>query len=249
MAQNASRRSLLASLVALPAVSVGTAPTLAADADAELFAALARYHEADRASGLTDETLDAAYLRYRDEFGGTPPFPDALWVRETDRELTLFSSQVDHSSGRAYFGETTIEHLRRSPRARWAEEPHPTLPPPNVRGVLVPWPKAQARAEEIIAAWDTYRSEARRRREASGLAAAELANDLALAAYQEAQRALYLTPARTMPGMLAKAAVVMGPYDEAETDFVEEMDDSQATFNFKLSMSLARDVHKLAREG
>ncbi|MBM0206897.1 hypothetical protein JNW90_30760 [Micromonospora sp. STR1s_5] len=115
-----------------------------------------------------------------------------------------------------------------------------------VRHTREPWPEAQARADEIVTAWDAWNAEVRRRRHASGRTAADEAHDQAMRAYQDARTALMLTPARTISGVMAKAAVVMSMYEDSEEDFEDEMRDENTTFNFQLSLSLARDLHALA---
>ena len=258
-----SRRSLLASFAALPAVAAGAAPTFSSDSDAELSAAIARYHEADGASIRLEEAAQAAYERYLDEFGGKPDFPDAVWVREDDRTLGIYSSTRCPLSDRYFYSETAIGYHRRNPCRRGVTQKRPATIDDGFTAAevasgdhsigkteIVPWPEAQVRADEIVAAWDAFQAEEQRRRDDSGSTAAEERHDAAMEAYRAARDTMVLTPARTMQGVLAKAAVVMGIYADPEGmgDFEDALTRENETFDLRLSLSLARDLHKLAGE-
>ncbi|MBM0206889.1 hypothetical protein JNW90_30720 [Micromonospora sp. STR1s_5] len=263
MAQT-SRRSLLSSLAALPAVAAGAAPSLALGNDVALYAAIQRYREAVAVTERTENAAQAAYERYWDEFGGTPDLPEALYRTEHDvKEFCFYPVRnQDPETGRGHFPEMFVNYLRRVPCRRVITHERPVTIEDGfteeevasgnhfrVKHEHAPWPQAQARADEIVAAWDAYQAEERRRREASGYTAADEAHDAAMDAYCAARDAVVLTPATTMQGVIAKAAVVMGIYADAEA--MEDFDDSlrreNETFDFRLSLSLARDLHNLTR--
>lgn len=258
-----SRRSLLSSLAALPVVVAGAASSVAATVDADLFAAIARYQDAGAETLRTEDAAQAAYERYYDEFGGEPDFPEALYRTEEDVQRFNFFPvrDQDPETGQGRFPETFVNYLRRVPcrhvlTHRRAATLGDGLPPEDlasgdqviVRQELVPWPEAQARADEIVAAWDAYQAEDQRRLTASASAQAEEAHEAAMSAYLAARNALALTAARTMQGVVAKAAVVMALYETCPEDFEAEMLDRKVTFNFQLGLSLARDLRNLKDE-
>ena len=256
MASLASRRSLLASLATLPAITAGPASALPSAADGDLFAALTRFREANRAVDLACAAEDEAMNRYE-----APDFPDALWVRDTDPGLVV---PVGYSGGgggqRRYFQDVTIEYLRKLPCERRIRHERPATAEDGfteaelaegqviVRYERQPWPEARARADEIVSAWDEWQSEKQRRRDASGLTAASRAVEGARRAYRKARDELLRIPARTMEGVVAKAACVMECF-YADEDGQEQLgEDVEGAFaGLGLSLTLVRDLYTLTR--
>jgi hypothetical protein len=255
MASLASRRSLLASLATLPAITSRTASTLASPADAALFAALARFHDANRAVDLACAAEDEAMSRYE-----APDFPDALWVRDKDPGLVV---PVGYSGGggqRRYFQDVTIEYLRKLPCERRIRHERPATAEGGfteaelaegqviVRYERQPWPEAQARADEIVTAFDAWQSEKQRRRDASGLTTALSAVDGARRAYRKARDELIRIPARTMEGVIAKAACVIESFYADEDGQEQLAEDVEGAFaGLGISLTLARDLYRLTR--
>ncbi len=213
--------------------------------------------------GRSEDAIEIAWECFYGELGRNPELPEAVFQTEQDfNEFHFYPVRDrDHETGRARFSETFINYLRCVPCQRMVEHKRPVTLEDGftetevasgnnfiVRHTRESWPEAQARADEIVAAWDAWNADVRRRRDASGRTAADEAHDQAMEAYQEARTALMLAPARTMRGAIAKAAIVMGLYEDSEEDFEDEMRDENTTFNFQLSLSLARDLRALAGE-
>lgn len=75
----------------------------------------------------------------------------------------------------------------------------------------------QARADEIVAAYDAWVAECDATRAACGLTAAEEEADAAEGAEWELRQAALATPARTIEGLRAKAEVIALAADEMGT--------------------------------
>lgn len=80
--------------------------------------------------------------------------------------------------------------------------------------------EAQARAKEVVAAWDQHRTYIEDAQQRTGIAAAELE---AVAALHEIEDRIARTPAATMRGMLVKAGVAsVDPVSPASIEAMEE---------------------------
>ncbi len=89
---------------------------------------------------------------------------------------------------------------------------------------LEPWPEAQARANEIISAWDQYHADVERAHEESGVEAAEQAENKAMDEMDDIRDRIARTRAHTLKGLLIKARMaesqpvsVLGPAKDLES--------------------------------
>ncbi len=71
----------------------------------------------------------------------------------------------------------------------------------------MPWPEAQARADEIVAAYDAWSNERNRIEAESGLVAAREAECRLGEALSDIEAAIEGTTARTLKGLLVKARI------------------------------------------
>lgn len=263
----ASRRALIGAL-ALPFIpaSVALGAAIAANAaspegtisgtDAALFESLRVYRETVVARDLATNALDAAYSRYQ-EMGGKPKMPEALLCRDGDWDLGLhsFAGYPDRSEERQY-PRSAVVFLKQSPCRKRFE----TIRPGTVaegfsqeeidRGqanVLKvhyePWPEAQARADEIVAAWDGWVAEEARRREVSGVRAAEKLDKEHHRLYRAAASRLARTPAHTMEGIKAKVALILSIYEGDHEDLIES--NAEETTDIALAVSVVADISRM----
>jgi hypothetical protein len=108
-----------------------------------------------------------------------PEFPAALTKTERDWQFALCVHPGTASD--ATFQREFIEQFRIKPRMR------------PVQHGLEPWPEAQARADEIVAAWDKYLADMRTVRERSGF---EKADEAAREAVAELPNQLWFSTPR-----------------------------------------------------
>jgi hypothetical protein len=207
-----SRRSFLAAsgatLAASTAVVVPAALAHAAepDPDAELLALVEQWHEAWEHHRQLAEALDRAETRY---YAMRPKFPEACNRQPGDPALNLCSSA---DVGKPYEAPD-IEELRAHGRKRALVEI--LTPKERARlGIISdpyggkrrdPGPEAQARAKELVSAWDKYHADMERADEESGIDAAQEAQDEALNAVDEIRDEIARTRANSPKGMLIKA--------------------------------------------
>ena len=242
-----SRRTMLtagtaalatAGTVALPAIaSVEPDRSAFAEAFAVYMAASAENDAAQAAEEAAAERLEA--------MGDYPDIPEAVWFREGDfTELRLPTPKGRHGpDGVDFYDARQCADFRARPRTKAVPYPHPDMPPPNMVVRQEPWPEAQARADEIVAAWDAYEAECDRLRRESGLEAAGERWSAAVKARLAAAVALFHVPAFTLDDMKAKAAIVLGMYEGIEDYEAEALrDGSDATL---LSASIIRDLANL----
>lgn len=249
-----SRRTILATApVALGVAALVTPAIPADDGDHEIRAVVARMRATDAAYTRANEEHEAAWRRYRD-LGGRPEIPDALFRREGDDDLGLWSGTVRRLDGPDVFDRSAIEFYRARPRLKAIEVRRPVTLADGfseeevasginviVRTTREPWPEAQARADEVVAAWDAYVAEETRCRAVSGLDAASKASEACLEAYTEARKEVAATPARTLEGIALKVSVVMGFYDGL-VDLAEEIELSDYTADAQIALSIVRDL-------
>jgi hypothetical protein len=108
-----------------------------------------------------------------------PEFPAALTKTERDWQFALCVHPCTASD--ATIQREFIEQFRIKPRMR------------PVQHGLEPWPEAQARADEIVAAWDKYLADMRTVRERSGF---EKADEAAREAVAELPNQLWFSTPR-----------------------------------------------------
>jgi hypothetical protein len=245
-----NRRGFLRGFSTLPlvggSVAVMSASALAAEGDAEVAAAIARYEAADQAFEDAEEEMYAAYQRCHDL--GEVPIPDALYELPTDADLGLGQGHMESKDGRRWYAQANAERLRRRPRMReqyrdpTEEECRRSRHKIGVDKIIFhePWPEAQARADEIVAAWDWLTAERDARKEASGSFAAERAAAVAKAEREAACAALTKVQAKTLHGLKLKAALVASWFEN-----IEEMDEEIAAQGYPVSalaLSVLRDL-------
>ncbi|WP_237482675.1 hypothetical protein [Lichenibacterium dinghuense] len=143
---------------------------------------------------------DEADLRARDAAAAEPPWPDALRWRSTDFPRTSYgraaSDPIGDKGERRYI-RRGVEWLRTSTfTAQWT-------------------PEAEARRREIVEAYDRWCAERHEVDVRTGYAAADQARRAAVVVLREIEREIAETPARTLPGLRAKASWVA---DHVATD-------------------------------
>ncbi len=226
-----SRRSFLAAsgatLAATTAVAVPAALARAAepDPDAELLALADEWKAACVRFAQAADVLAAAETRY---FAAKPEFPDACNRQSGDPALNLCAS---FNVGKPY-DRSEIEELRKHGRKRafyellTAEERTRLGLPTDALEIqrLEPWPEAQARADEIISAWDKYHADVERAHEESGVEAAEQVENEAMDEMDDIRDRIAQTRAHTLKGLLIKAQMaesqpvsVLGPTKDLES--------------------------------
>lgn len=206
-----TRRSILAGFGAsIPAAAVaGVSPNLGAPLDEDLLALGRRWEAAAAAYIAHLDAFNAAEARY---LASKPAKPEALKRMPSDRDLRL-SSPISSDDG--FF---TGEHVRsfRSKRRMKSVEYAITeaerirLNYPTDAHILVrsePWPEAQARADEIVTAWDEWQAGIARARQESGLETAEEENTRLHRAEADLREEITRKPARTIEGIMLKARV------------------------------------------
>ena len=236
-----SRRSFLAAGTAVAAIGAPIPLSASPDLDADLRAALARYEEADRAYDTAVEAGNEPYDRYF-EMGADRHTPEALYENEGDRALHLYASGYDQEESRHFHTAGSIVTYRQSPRRRVQEIPHPDMPLPNVRATWVPDLAAQARAEELIAAWDAWQAEIERRKVVSGWKAAEEAEKATYALYKETSNAVVRIRARTPAGVALKVAFVAKILGPADLDLKVNDPRDRACSSRRMAYSIVRDL-------
>lgn len=263
MSAPTDRRGFLRGLVAAPALGFAVPAAAAADSEPELRAAIELYHATEAAWIVAQDAVDLASERH-DALGGTPAYPEALYQTKHDLKLGLHHTEcAGEPDYRRRFPGAMVQYLRRTPCIRIVGHRRPaTLADGFTQeevesgvnfiawSIKEPWPEAQARADEIIAAWDAWNAERIRRNEFSGLAAAETAEAEAYHAYKQAGQAVATTRATTMAGAMLKLAVVMSLY-ESGSEIEDEVDDPSngVTFDYRLALSIVRDLNALSRPG
>jgi hypothetical protein len=116
---------------------------------------------------------------------------------------------------------------------------------------LEPWPEAQARADEIIAAWDAWEAELERARMLSGQ---EAANELYNAIADEKDEVLaqiVAFPATTFAGAVAKARCARTEcswLDGLEKQIAAQIEDNGGPNSEAVCTSIARDLLRIAGE-
>lgn len=205
-------------------------PSPSAEAhDAELIALGDRWR-------LEDDAYDAACDRETELHKATvlPDRPEAMFLREGDRRLELdtVASGYRVEGRRPWFwvGEPDCK-MATARRLRGPQTTHRDFPPEPgselygedvVISRRVPWPERQARADEIVAAYDAHEAERAAAREASGLTAAATESDRLGKVVEATIAEVHATPARTMAGLAVKATIICDGLDaghnvEAET--------------------------------
>ncbi|MDN3572101.1 hypothetical protein [Methylobacterium longum] len=217
-----------------------------ADGDAEMVTAIARYEAVTTAFEEAEDEMYDAYQRCRDL--GEVAIPGALYQRATDADLRLGDGHMQTKDGRRWYAQGNAEWLRSRPRMREVyrdpteEECRRSRYKIGIDRIVEHhhWPEAQARADEIVAAWDWLTAERNGRKEASGSFAAERAVAAAQAEREAACAALVKVRGRTPRGVQLKAALVASWFAT-----IEDMDGdiaAQGCPTYALALSVLRDV-------
>lgn len=186
-----------------------------------------------------------------------PPSPrEAAFVQAGDRPLGIFDIKAAEFCDRPWYGRTDfIERLKARPRkkdVRYEATPEIreqyNLPEDALALVLKePWPEAQARADEIVTAVETYWRETDEAMAATGLRIAEDEWFKAVNQNIDLRRRIVTLQAQSAAGLLLKLQVAMGTIgdpDEWRKSLLES-DSALSTVN-ALCVSFVLDVMRLA---
>lgn len=214
-----SRRAVVRAFSVAPIAAVASPSALARPAvelqpDAELLALGIRFDAAEaayRAACRRAEEIEFSIV--------LPEKPAEIYVAEGDRSLGLERYAIERHDGRFWYlvppADTPLHGLRRT-HLRDEEVPatwqgmlseHSTI----IR--RVPWPEAQARADEIVAAYDAWVAERDRIYVESGLAAANEAADALGDQLSEIEGEIEGAIARTLGGLRVKARMARRDLD------------------------------------
>ncbi|WP_133239431.1 hypothetical protein [Microvirga sp. KLBC 81] len=181
---------------------------------------------------------EEAEARYHEMW---PDLPSILTKTEQDWEYGL-CAHPNHAT-EATFDADLVEQFRRKPIIRGVQQPAPERRLNRIKTVLEPWPEAQARADEIVAAWDKYRAADKAAQEQSGFAQANKDECEVVQALHELEERIARTRAHSPQGMLVKAHIAatdpaaIATVDDLERAIEERLD----TVNF-IGRSLILDV-------
>jgi hypothetical protein len=248
-----SRRSFLTSAaVAVPAAAIApatTAPAAPAHPDAGLIELGRRFDQASAAVGGAVRRACEVEEAGSDAVDGIA-MPEALRLRETDQELLQFDwgLHLYHSRGEPeFFTDIEVSDFREKARTRLFRIT--SRDTPEARYERRPWPEAQARADEIVKAWDERTEIQKRKRGELGITAAEDAIDRAYDALRVIENAIIAWPASTMVGLFVKLHVVEWCHrdgdDEGDIKFWD-VENGKATDD-KTVRSIIQDLRRLRK--
>lgn len=178
-----------------------------AGTDAELIALGHAFDAATIRHREACDVLDAAEDRAEPLM---PERPAALTFREEDAPFHL--REVAGTFAGAAVTPSDIDWMTRCPAQHqvWVDDPNARpgwSMVPGKRPQIVPWPEAQARIDEIVAAWDAWHAEQDRVLDEAGVtdarAVADEAGDVAAAIARQATA----LPARTLAGVWVKVRI------------------------------------------
>lgn len=232
------RRGFLAGLALVPFAG----PVVAAstpDTDHELDLALRAFADAETARDRSSIVYSAAVDRFY-AMGGPVEMPAALIMREDDMELRLGNlASCRGGEGVRSYGRVNVAYLRRYPQRRRVESTRGGV----LKVTYEPWPEAQARADEIVAAWDAWKAEEKRREDESGLEAARTKDDIVSGHVTTCGHAVAAATATTAAGMLRKAGFVVALYTDDRNELDTEIRES--THDIAVALSIVRDLVRL----
>jgi MoxR-like ATPase len=228
--------------------------------DAELLQLVERYFDVRSQKIEQAAVCDEAETR---EWGLRPERPAALKIRRADWYDRV---SIKHLSG--WYDEDTVEELRIIPRTRrnftgtradWKELPDGSNGPLTDEEkaqwetvhARVPDPRAQARADAIVAAWDAWQAELERARIVSG---AKAADELYLAISEQNDELLLRiinTPASSVAGAVAKARCAKTEctyLDGLEKQIAAQMEHDGGPNSEALCTAVVRDLLRIAGE-
>jgi hypothetical protein len=183
-----------------------------------------------------------------------PEPPKALFARGTDFGLNIPDS-ARYGDGRLWYGrDDIIEEMRTQPRTRQDWSRTTEVVEKDGRTALqcaqAPWPEAQARAEEILAAWDEWQTTKQHTAEAVGLYEAEERKDEAREQVFEAFTAIMDTPATSLAGLLVKAQVALSLSHSVDgfSAYVDEFHENNGHSPETIGLAVLRDLLRLKGE-
>jgi hypothetical protein len=244
-----SRRALMAGSLASVAVAPIGAMAASREDDAALIElsrrAFALFEARQRFEKEVEEPADAR----RSELLEAIKEPEQLFAQRHDVTCGLHGLQRPHpfEKGRSWYGEM-IEHLRDKPRQKqcWSKTERVMVDGEwGVRCTYVPDPVGQARADEIVMAYDRWLAQRKAAEQESGYTAASAEWCRMTDEIDALERQIAETPARTLKGLIAKAQWADGtgaPLSIAGQLEKELDNDGQLLTIEALALSIARDL-------
>jgi hypothetical protein len=266
-ARRVSRRGIVSGLLGVGALAAAAVPSLAADAgapfgdhpDRKLFGLAREYEAALKIEQAADARMIAISEAYE---AAAPMMPDVLRHRildHTDFSFPMRSGgcKISDDDG-DFYTYAEVEKLRARPQKRLTgyvidlttgvKTPATAVTP--YKEVLQerhlwgePWPEAQARADEIVAAWDRHTA-------AHDALEASLGYDAAEEAYYDAVRAreaigatIAAERATTLAGLRIRAAIVAARYEDDDLEPEEGH-----TIVEKMMWAVMRDLMEMTNE-
>lgn len=190
--------------------------------DAEIIALAVEYEHARAAREAHHPILEAAEALYVE-----PTIPAALMPRRGD---PLSFGPCRRQDGTWWY-INLVHQFRTVPVTR------PATTDDGER-IEVPYPQAQARADEIVAAYDQWRAECDRAKSESGFAAADEQDTRLYERMWELHDALSSSQPKTLEGVQAKARGSMLRHDLFETE-------EECCSDKELALSIVRDIVRL----
>ncbi|KLK90294.1 hypothetical protein AA309_26550 [Microvirga vignae] len=239
-----TRRSILAGLgAAIPATAVAAAPVFAAQhPDAELLALGCQWDESAAAIDAVRKAFDIAEER----FGEIEiEEPEELFQQPQDMSLGFAGAHERHDGRRWYV--CRIDELRTKPRLKQDWSRITKAPNGEHFCVYVADPKAQARADEIVAAYDRWQANIARAEDTSGLTAAKAEDERLQKINRDLCEQILSTPARTVEGLAVKARIYAwftGGADEVEKDLTSHLE-TDGPGDQTAMLAIVRDLLKL----
>ena len=222
MTNATNRRAVLGVVLAAGALAAFPAGTVAAgldEAEPDLHALIAAWHETSRRSEESFEALLAASAR------AICPVPQSLIATESD------ASQWSKAIAGKQYRERDVDTLR--PWMNMSRRPnHPALP-----GNVLPGSEFDDRAREIIASWDSWQAEQRVAEDREGVLDASDLHEQAVENYKAMGHRVAKLQAKTMAGVVAKLLA-------AATEVTE--DDLEGDADFAILAGAALDALALA---
>lgn len=224
MTINITPQDLLTAALPASQMTLSAAEALAtAHPDAELISLAAEFETNE----MECEPLCIAVGDAEEKYPG-PEAPEAMFVRHGDPRSLKSCKRGD---GRWWY-RGAIDDLRAAPRMRNARTE-------DGETIIVPDAKAQARAEEILAAFDRWKEACERDRVATGRADLEAALDRLSARFHIIMERAGRTEAKTLEGVTAKAKVAA-----LRLSYLEE--EAEIPKDRTLLASIIRDLVRLA---
>jgi len=240
-----SRRHFLRAGTAAVAISATAAPVAVAAShpDAELLALGRQWEESAAALDANRTAFDAAEERIEQI---EILEPEELFQQPQDFSLGLIDAHTRHD-GRRWYVYDRIDDLRTKPRMKQDWSQVTKGPKGEQFCAWVPDPKAQARADEIVAAYDRWQAALAKAEEDSGLAAAEAEHRRLETINSDLRERIALMPARTIEGLAVKARIYawfLDGMDQIESEFERQVETNGPT-DETIMLAMVRDLLRL----